>query len=137
MKKYFFSTFLFLFMSVCSQNVTAQTESKVAIVNDDIALEVQAKDFATNLNKVISLDEYQTNIVTHLRLIHLSELKRVQDDSKLSLDAKRKEANMLQHDYDEQFSTILTAEQKFIIQNDEQLCNCSNDEEVVSDESEH
>ena len=137
MNKYFFSTFVFLFLCVCSQNVTAQIESKVVLVNDDIALEEQAKNFATNLNKVIGLDEYQTNMVTYLRLMHLSELKKVQDNSNLSLDDKRKEANMLQHDYDEQFSTILTAEQKFKIQNDEHLCNCSNDDEVASDQSEH
>lgn len=133
MKKYFFSTFLFLLLCVCSQNITAQTGSKVVLVNDDIALEEQAKNFAKNLNKVIGLDEYQTNMVTHLRLMHLSELKKVQDNSKLSLDDKRKEADVLQHDYDEQFSTILTAEQKFKIQNDEHLCNCSGDEKITSE----
>jgi hypothetical protein len=133
MKKYFFSTFLLLFLCVCSQNITAQAESKVVLVNDDIALEEQAKSFTTNLNKIIGLDEYQINMVTHLRLIHLAELKKVQDNIKLSLDDKRKEANMLQHDYDEQFSTILTAEQKFKIQNDEHLCNCDGEEKVVSE----
>jgi hypothetical protein len=134
MKKCFFSTFLFLFLSVCSQNVTAQIESKIVLVNEDITLEVQAKNFANNLNKVIGLDEYQSGMITHLRLIHLYELKKVQDNFKLSLNDKRKEANMLQHDYDEQFSTILTAEQKFKIQNDEHLCNCSSEEEVVSED---
>lgn len=132
MKKYFFSIFLFLF--VCSQTITAQTTSKVVIVNDDdITLEEQAKNFASNLDKTIGLDEYQTNMVAYLRLMHLSQLKEVQDNRNLSLADKRKEANILQHDYDEQFSTILTAEQKFKIQNDEHLCNCSSGEEVTSD----
>lgn len=128
MKKYIFSAFTFILLCTCSQKMNAQTESKVILVKDDITLEEQAKNFANNLNKAIGLDEYQTNMVAHLRLMHLSELKKVQDNSKLSLDDKRKEADVLQHDYDEQFSTILTAEQKFKIQNDEHLCNCSGNE---------
>lgn len=132
MKKYFFSTFLLLSLCICNQTAIAQTESKVTLVNNDITLEEQAKNFANDLNKVIGLDEYQTNMVTYLRLMHLSELKKVQDNTKLSTEDKRKEVDTLQHDYDEQFSTILTAEQKFKIQNDEHLCNCgSGTEETI------
>lgn len=124
-KGYLTVVLLTTLLCVLSNHKTlAQTQhKKIEFVNSENSLQEQAEGFATKLSEILSLDESQKNAMSQLRLMHLTELKKIQDDAILSLEEKRKEVDILQSDYDIEFSRLLTAEQRFIMRKEEIVMN--------------
>jgi len=105
-----------LLMAALVVSSHAQTEdTDVQIISEENTLEKQANDFAIKLGEHIGMDDTQVTQVTTLRLVFLQEMKRLQEDKSLELEELRAEADIVQADYDIQFGSILTAEQKFKI----------------------
>ncbi len=116
MKKGLHSMLLFVaLMFIVNTQTLAQKESSVSIIEHNESMDEKAKKFASLLKEHINLDDNQEILIIQLRKIYLAELEKIQADESLTMNQKRAEADSIQKDYDEQFSTILTAEQKFKI----------------------
>lgn len=118
MNKGLFTTILLaiLFVVVNRNQVLAQAQGKqINFIDTEVNLEHQAKDFIVRLGEFIDIDESQKTSLVYLRFKYLTSLKMLEDDPKLSMENKKKEAGMIQKEYDEQFSAIFTAEQKLAL----------------------
>jgi len=122
MNKGLFSTILLtVFLIVCNCNqVLAQAKGKqINFIETEISLEQQAKNFIFKLNTFIDFDESQENSLIYLRFTYLTALKKLEGDPKMSFKDKKIEADIIQKEYDEQFSSIFTAEQKLELKKNE------------------
>ncbi len=76
------------------------------------SLEQEAETFANRISNLIDLSEEQTQQLKDLRWEYLKQLRKVTYKNKATDEELKEKKNLLQAEYDKNFSLLLTIQQK-------------------------